>query len=316
MNKLYDKLDTIFIVEQGKIEDKGEDSFCCSIKENAAFTGVFDGSGGMGFRMCKGFSGKTEAYMASRLMSGAFYDWFQKYGEFHFNSEKEMIDSIAMYFKEAFTYTEKYNKQTLKVGGSLVKSFPTTAAIAFVQHVENDIYLHVIWAGDSRIYLFDANGLAQLSEDDVDTVDAFLNLTDDGAMNNVLSADREFTLHLKTFSIAEPTIIFSATDGCFGYIPSPMEFEYEFLDALVKADSIEVFKQNLTTLFNEVAADDYALGLMAFNFGGFKELQAFIKERYVYLKGKYIKTIESSDDESIRSDLWQEYKTSYERFMR
>ena len=60
-----------------KIPGKGEDSFCYSFCDSAGMLGVFDGCGGAGARTHAYYSGKTEAYMASRLCAGAFYDLFR-----------------------------------------------------------------------------------------------------------------------------------------------------------------------------------------------------------------------------------------------
>ena len=54
----------------------GEDSSCYSFCTNAGLLGVFDGCGGLGAQTRWQYSGRSEAYMAARLASGAAYDWF------------------------------------------------------------------------------------------------------------------------------------------------------------------------------------------------------------------------------------------------
>lgn len=114
--------------------------------------------------------------------------------------------------------------------GSMVRKFPTTLALAYAEKEEDAIKIHLLWAGDSRVYLLDEKGLAQLTRDDTDVEDAFENLTNDGPMNNVLSSDGNYGINYKSVLLSTPTIVFAATDGCFGYIPTPMEFEYHFFE--------------------------------------------------------------------------------------
>ena len=75
--KLIDELDALFVMCSDAYEGEGEDSYCCSYDEDAALIGVFDGCGGLGARQYDKYDNHTGAYMASRLVSGAVYDWFQ-----------------------------------------------------------------------------------------------------------------------------------------------------------------------------------------------------------------------------------------------
>ncbi len=176
--------------------------------------------------------------------------------------------------------------------------------------------LHVIWAGDSRVYLLDKNGLAQLSRDDLLSRDAFSNLSDDGAMTNVLAADGDFVLHHKVMEIYEPAIVFAASDGIFGYIQSPMEFEYILLDTILQSSGISELKENLKQVFGEYAADDYTFACMSFFCETYKNTLKMIQKRHAFLKKKYMVPIEDGareDDEQLL-ELWEEYKGNYERF--
>ena len=312
MKKLFDQIDTAFIIEKEKVVDNGEDSFSLCIGKNSAYSGVFDGCGGSGFRLCRGFSKKTEAYMASRFASGAMYDWFQVFGDSSDFSSINKAKSIKEYLDKGFSLSSKYNSQSAKIGGSLVRDFPTTAAIAILSE---NIVLDALWAGDSRIYLLDWSGLAQVSVDDVDEIDAYNNLFDDSVMNNVLSADGKYVLNHKKINLTGPSLVITATDGCFGYFQSPMEFEFILLDSLMSADSIQKYKINLKNYIERVTGDDYSLGMIALNYGSFKKLQSTLQERYDSLKRDYINAInENINDESIRFNLWKKYKPNYEKY--
>ena len=45
-------------------------------------------------------------------------------------------------------------------------------------------------------------------------------------------------INVKKIRIEHPCIIMAATDGCFGYLKSPMEFEKLLLDTLLAGESI------------------------------------------------------------------------------
>ena len=55
----------------------------------------------------------------------------------------------------------------------MVRPFPTTLACAYAVPDQEEILIHILWAGDSRIYLLDQDGLAQVTRDDTDIEDAF-----------------------------------------------------------------------------------------------------------------------------------------------
>lgn len=59
-----------------KIPGNGEDSFLYMFTPNSGIVGVFDGCGGSGAKKYEKYQGKTGAYMASRVVSGATRDWF------------------------------------------------------------------------------------------------------------------------------------------------------------------------------------------------------------------------------------------------
>ena len=148
-----DVLDTVFVVSSEACEGAGEDSFCCSITENEALIGVFDGCGGLGARQYEHFEKHTGAYVASRLVSGAAYDWFQKRkdsGQFD-----HPVEELKDRFTKALHMGEQAGGNALKIRGSMVRNFPSTAAMALAEQKEGTFVVNAIWAGDSRVYLLD-----------------------------------------------------------------------------------------------------------------------------------------------------------------
>lgn len=309
-----DILDGIFAVSSEAYKGEGEDSFCCSCSENAALIGVFDGCGGLGARQYEHYEGHTGAYIASRLVSGAVYDWFQALrirGNYEYK-EEELDEKLS----NALGLGERKGGNTIKLRGSMVRDFPTTASFVLAKQIEGNIVIDAMWAGDSRIYLLDFVGLSPLSIDDTDSKNAFEDLRNDPVQTNVLSSDGNFMLHRRSARINGPMAVIAATDGYFAYWHTPMEFEYFLLDTLDRAKSSAEWKKNLHAEIQEVAGDDATLAVMLFYFGSFSELKRNFKERYKHVKEQYIKPLSDDYSDEKARQLWQEYRKSYERYMK
>ena len=200
-----------------------------------------------------------------------------------------------------------------KLRGSIAKEFPTTAAIACCASRNNIVSVDCYWAGDSRVYLLDEDGLAQITQDDLDDLDAFENISGDGVLTNVISAGKTFRIHGARLFPQKPFLVFAATDGCFGYIPTPMEFEAYFIERLLKCKSIAEFENSMYSGLERIAGDDYSLVGAVFGFGTFHDLQKSLKPRSQFLMQKYILPLKNASPE-IQSQLWENYKGNYYRY--
>lgn len=316
-NIFMDCLDTIQVLSKPARENLGEDSFYCAQRENSAIISVFDGCGGLGARKYETFQRHSGAYIASRSVSGAVHDWYHKNCEKKWENAEQLAFSIDEYVRKAYKICESYGAEQVKIKGSMVRKFPTTLALAYAQAESNGqgIRLHILWAGDSRVYLLDENGLAQLTKDDTDVEDALENLMSDGVLTNVLSSDGNYRINFKTISLTNPSLIFVATDGCFGYIPSPMEFEYTILKSLAENNTPVEFKRALRDTLSQDAGDDLALGMMSFYYETFQNTRMQLKKRLQYLEKNYVKPLENAKGNALLQSLWKEYKTLYERYI-
>lgn len=314
--KFTDCLDIVQLISKPAREHLGEDCFYCKESRLSAIVSVCDGCGGLGAHKYESFQGHTGAYIASRAVSGAIRDWYHDYSKKNWGNTGKLAAAIDRYICKAYEVCEPYGIERLKIRGSMVRKFPTTLALAYAEHDGNGILVHILWAGDSRVYLLDEKGLAQLTIDDTDVTDALENLMSDGALNNVLSSDGNYQIHYRNIHLSRPAIIFAATDGCFGYIPSPMEFEYVILDTLINSKNPDQFKKLLCKKLASFAGDDLALGLMSFYFGNFNNTKQFFVRRVQYLEKTYLDVLNEETNDDVIRRLWSRYKPAYERYIR
>ena len=313
ISKLFlTKVDFFLEVYQEKIPNNGEDACVLCATDHAVLTGVFDGCGGSGAKSYAKLQGKTGAYAASRIASAATGAWFFESGT---NPTGADAQELKKRLHALLSQSLDIVHEASKLSSAMIKTFPTTAAIAVCTEEQGEMVSHCFWAGDSRVYWLDEDGLAQLSEDDLDITDAMENLYEDGVIKNVINLSKDFSIHHRTFRMEKPGMIFCATDGCFGYVSTPMEFEYMLVDTLCASGSPSEWERSLHDTFSKVAGDDYTLSGAVFGFGNFDCMQHRFANRRATLFHKYIGNIKelSRHEKTI---LWAtQYKDAYYRYI-
>ncbi len=298
---------------QEKIVNNGEDSYFFSLNNMAGIVGVFDGCGGSGAKKYPKFRGKTGAYMASRVVAGAAKDWFHDFCKAGCKDDAPGA-SIKGKIKEYLSICNQVGGGTSALKGMISKDFPTTAAIIVSYLTKSGIKTLCLWAGDSRCYQLSEDGLVQLTEDDLGGIDAMENLTTDGVLTNVITTSKDFTIHEKEVVFDKPCILFSATDGCFGYLSTPMEFEYFLIDTLLHAKNVKSWESSLKSILQEIAGDDFSLCGLSIGYGSFQKLQNAYTRRANYLSENYISGIENRTS-SEKQELWKTYRIRYETYL-
>lgn len=293
-----------------KKKDCGEDSglFSVDADKGRVFLGVFDGCGGSGAQRCSRFDNHTEAYIASRACADAFYDWFRCCDQ-HAEQVTYLENRTTDYLQHC---QQKVGEESFLMG-TIKKSFPTTAASAVCSATEQGLTIDLFWAGDSRVYLLNADGLAQLTTDDVDGYDAMEDLRFDGVMTNSINLSRPLSIHSARLKTSLPAIVFAATDGCFGYLSTPMEFEQLILDNLFSVDSAAEWEEQMKKTLHSVAGDDYTLSGFSFGYGSFDALKAALAKRKKEMNELLRDIIHGSEEE--KQQLWTRYKPNYYRFV-
>ncbi len=294
------------------LQDRGEDCYFVSGSKKRCMMGVFDGCGGIGARRYARADYATGAYLASRTAALAVWEW----GRENFMEKPYETEISAESLKENLKrkmriLDKKIGQEQTVLKGELNKKYPTTMAAAFLEgRTGTGWRCNFIWAGDSRGYLLDKDGLAQITEDDLaDKMDAMENLSADSRLSNMISGNGEFQIHQKSIRGKEPAILFCATDGCFGYIPSPMEFEKEILQTLKDSNTILEWEKKLTQLFQEYASDDFSLTLAAIGYRSFSGMRQELD-----LRRRDVSRYCPAGQVADRKHLWQQYKDVYYRY--
>ncbi len=278
-------------------KNAGEDSWFCCVGKTAAGFGVFDGCGGSGAQRHDCYSKQTEAYMASRFCAGAFYDSFQDV----FPGQGGSVEALEKQFVELsrvrVTATMKeYGPQDsgMKFKGSMIRQLPSTAAVVLIQSADEGIWrVTAIWAGDSRCYLLLPNSLAQLSTDDSTEPDPMETLYSDGVLTNVISGGKQPDLHVKTLRCRPPFAVLTATDGCFGYFSTPMEFEGALLGTMAASQTPAEWEEKLSAAIGRVAGDDYTLCLGAYGYQDFSKMKESFAPRLAELHARWLDRLQT-----------------------
>ena len=261
---------------------------------------VCDGMGGAGAIKCvvNGLD-RAGAYFASREVSKVFNQFVEENQEKLFASldANEDLSKYSLLLHDQIQkglndFVER-NGIDFKIKGTFFKLLPTTLAGVAYRETKDNVDAVVFWVGDSRVYGLDpVVGLLQLSRDDLEgDADAMENLMDDARMDNCISLTEEFKVHMNVVKLNKPTILFAATDGCFGYLPSPLHFEDLFYNAMnnIKSGSkdLEGMSERLLEVFKMTASDDCTVSAKAFGL-----TPAKIKDTYNFrrqaLKDNYL----------------------------
>lgn len=286
-----------------KKKDKGEDADPLIYRhDNLAFVGVFDGMGGSGSTEYTTPNGiHTGAYFASRKVCKTCKEYINEA-----TSDVLDIDMQSKRIKEDLTQCmEQYGIKPSGLRSAIIRILPTTLAIIGAYTEGNNTHITSYWCGDSRNYILTKQGLLQVSEDDLSKKqDPLENLRNDESLSNCICQDKPFTIHVKDCGVyTEPIMIISATDGCFGYLKSPMHFEYLLLSTLVSSQNSKEWQDKLESYLKTISGDDFSLGIAMID-GNFMYWRNNMVDRFSVLKNKYISPIDDIEEEIVRKQEW------------
>ena len=308
----------ILSIETEQKAGQGEDSAACVVIPNkAALIAALDGCGGAGSRKYAIADNWTGARIASFSCAQTLVDWFydnkiDRLGTQLYPS-RIIADSLTKALSERMQELKKATagESGRAVLSSMIKPFPTTLAASLISAEQNGIRCLMMWAGDSRGYVFSDSGLYQITRDDLKgEIDPFDNIEQDGVLSNVISAN-DFRLNVKDMVVNNRCIILVATDGCYGYLRSPMDFESMLLSSLMEASSLKSWEETLSARIGAVAADDYTLQALAIGFDTFDQLKSYYSTAYQQFQEKYGKHLKPDASQSELRTVWNSYKQRY-----
>ncbi|ADB35792.1 hypothetical protein Kfla_6801 [Kribbella flavida DSM 17836] len=322
----------------GKVPDQGEDSDpILRDGPDLGLVAVFDGMGGAGGTVYETPEGRrTGAYLASRIARDVVERRMLELLEpdWNLNGEaaaEDLRGSVQEALRERLT---ELNAPPSGLRSRLLRALPTTMAVAALQRTQPGgatWACHLLWAGDSRAYVFEPEGARQLTTDDLrDPGDALANLRHDSVVSNAMSADTDFHVNYRRIELRAPFLVACATDGCFGYVNTPMHFEHLVLGHLQQARTSKAWSAALQTEISSVTGDDAAMSLMGVG-ASLQEFQELFAPRVAELEQQFIGPLDQLEDEVSRAEreledlrerrlatttaIWSRYKVGYERYL-
>lgn len=290
-------------------EGNDEDSYSYCFNDNGGFIGVFDGYGEMDSTTYSKLGNRNGGYIAGRIAAESTLKMFQN-GNFTFSE----MDSIKL-GSDLKKYIEKVKKNFSDNKENAL--LPTTLSVIACDYSKQDrIMFEYLWAGNSRGYYLDSEGLCQITKDDL--VEQLNSITtgEEPRVINLVNGETDFKINIKTVKYTRPTVVVTATDGAYNSFSTPMEFEYALLYTLNRASNISQWESLMKRLIGEFAKDDFTLMLSAFGFENFKEMKQYFFERTKVMFKEYIEPISKAREENSIDkidEMWNKYKEEYYR---
>ena len=237
---------------------------------------------------------RTSGYFASRIVSAIVLN------EFKFNPEmsrKAIFDAVysedddekrfvkLKEYGDKLTQTVKEKLEAIatnvglelesKTTGSYL--LPTTLVATLLD--EHDDYVNALyfWAGDSRGYMWDKDGLAQVTEDH----------ETGGTMTNLITLTKPFVIETRMLRVKKPCVLFNTSDGC--YTPpcfaSPFDIECLFLQSALSANDFDGMSKQLYSDYGDIATDDSdTMALTAFGYKDYGEFKNAAAKRWRWIE--------------------------------
>jgi hypothetical protein len=322
-----------------KVPGQGEDSDPI-VREGRelGLIGVFDGMGGAGGTVYETPDGpRTGAYIGSRVARDVVEERMLALLDPEWNLDgPAAAEDLQRSTRRALAAAlEALDAPRSGLRSRLLRALPTTMAVLALQRRESRKGRwagHLFWSGDSRVYVLEPEGGAhQVTRDDLrDQGDALVNLRQDSVVSNAMSADTDFVVHHHKVELTAPFVAVAATDGCFGYVRTPLHFEHLLLAALGESTDTESWSELLQRRISEFTGDDAAMAVLGVG-ADHEEFQRLFAARARDLEQRCIVPLDELEAEVRRAEklataarriqaetqtaLWGQYKPAYERYL-
>ncbi|WP_370072610.1 serine/threonine protein phosphatase [Streptacidiphilus sp. MAP5-3] len=278
---------------------------------------VFDGAGGAGsapaWRSASGTE-RTGAWTGARSARLATELWFH---DRIVSGEHPSCETLEDELRRVLVAAVPAARS--KVVGTMRRQLPTTIAAVHYRYEGSGLVAEAMWAGDSRAYVLTPNqGLQVLTRDHTEETDALEQLVQDPPMTNMICADRPFHVESSHHRLSTPGIYLCSTDGFFGYVNTPGDFEYLLLSHLERAPDMSRWAHDLAETVRGYSADDASLVLAAVGFKTFDALREAFAPRLEQAESRYREMPPLEDQDAMRDwrlAQWNAYRETYETLL-
>lgn len=218
---------------------------------------------------------RTSGYFASRLVTAIVLYELKTNPQYERNtllSKLKSLDSAARV--EELRHLGEGLAETIRVKlerfaermGLVLESktrgsylLPSTLVIALTEEHDEDVDVLYLWAGDSRGYLWDTDGLAQITDDH----------EQNETMTNLITLTKPFAIEARLLTVKKPVVLFNASDGCYKCpcFASPLDLEYSLLQGFAGADGFEKASELLDVTFAGIGTHDDSNTIALATFG-------------------------------------------------
>lgn len=220
---------------------------------------------------------KTSAYWGSRLLVlRAIYSYKQEHGKVSSFGDKQ---SVAKWRDYLFTGLNEMQKLYGLSSDEKAKKYvfaSTFASIYYEPTSFDKLLVRAVWAGDSRCYYLNKDGLKQLSIDDED---------DTGSLSNMFCVSDHINTVLNTreYHLDIPCVLFTASDGIFDCFSENLGLEKTILEMLNQAKTMGDLRECLQEFFKSHKQDDASIAFATVGYKDFDSLQEDFKSRLEFV---------------------------------
>lgn len=309
-----------FILQSEAVRGNGENAaFAHSFESGLVVTGVFDGCGNIGNRRYSGANDRTGAYIGSRIAAFAASEYFEqnfskKGSSYIRRTSTEQLEYVRQLKEHISGKLDEVKKRLSRPDEEACTELPTGVSITASMSAGNFTLCNYIWAGNTRGYMLDDQGLCQLTTDDTDinSDDAFAHLRKRGKITNYAGGTGDFRLHSGFTVFSRPVIMINASEECFTHFRTPMEFENVILQTMTEASSPSRWMARLGEILKKITGSDCTIAFACYGFEDFEDMKKYYTMRQIRIRKESI-DLHRGADEKILKQLWEQYRSSYYR---
>lgn len=229
--------------------------------------------------------GTAMAAILIPMRSASYAEWKEAvWDERNPGKESEKLFRTAL--RSYRDIIDRLGAQCAKTSMNKISYFGTTLSAVFYWEHEDEVEAIFLNCGDSRSYVWDADGFRQAAEDQGRK----------GGMTSLIRMndleDVQFSAERHVYK--KPCVLMSMSDGIYSVFPgkngfhsSPMRMEGYLMSALSRASSEEEFETIVKTMLDRGGSidDSNSLAIAAFGYDDYADLKVAAAERVDYLTG-------------------------------